>query len=484
MTSAYDRPATYREVLAVPEFRALYAAQITSMLGDQAAKVALAYLVFQRSDNPLLAALAFAVSYLPWIVGGPVLSPLADRRPRRQVMVRCDVVRAVAVGAMALPGMPLGMLFALLLGASLLMPPFEAARAATLPDVLTGDRYVVGSSLTNITSQLCQVAGFVLGGAGVALLTPRGALGVNAVSFAVSAVFIARGVQHRPAAARAGAPTLRADMVEGASVVFRSPVLRSILLLAWVGAAFTVVPEGLAVTYARQLGHGGLATGLLTAASPAGLAVGALLIGPLMAPRTRVRLMRVFAAVAFLPLLATVVRPPLWAALPLWTLSGVGLAFQVPANTTFMLATPPEARGRAFGLAQTGIQAFQGLAIAGAGALAVTMDAHLVIAAAGLAGLLSLAFLSIGWPSAALADLHAPVPPGEDLGDMTFGDIPLETPAPPLPEVAVRVGSSWSGPYLLTPRRRTLVARLFEPATPDSATPDSPERESSAPGGR
>jgi MFS family permease len=483
VTSAHDRPATYREVLAVPEFRALYAAQITSMLGDQAAKVALSYLVFQRSDSPLLAALTFAVGYLPWIVGGPVLSPLADRRPRREVMVRCDVVRAVAVGAMALPGMPLGLLFALLLGASLLMPPFEAARAATLPDVLTGDRYVVGSSLTNITGQLCQVAGFVLGGAGVALLTPRGALGLNAATFAVSALFIARGVAHRPAAARASSPTLRADMVEGASVVFRSPVLRSILMLAWVGAAFAVVPEGLAVTYARQLGHGAVATGLLTAASPAGLVVGALLIGPLMAPRSRVRLMRVFAAGAFLPLVATAVRPPLWGALLLWGVSGVGLAFQIPANTTFMLAVPPAARGRAFGLAQTGIQAFQGLALAGAGALALTMDVHLVVASAGLAGILCLAFLSIGWPSAALEAVHAPVPAGEDLrseeiGDMTFGEIPLERPAPPLPEIALKVGSGWSGPYLLTPRRRTLVARLFV------ATRDSPERESSSPGGR
>lgn len=456
MTAGVDRPATYREVLAVREFRALYAAHVTSLLGDQAAKVALAILVLNRSDSPLLAALAYAVGYLPWIIGGPILSPLADRRPRREIMVRCDVIRALAVGAMALPGMPLWLLFLLLLGASLLMPPFEAARAATMPDVLTGDRYVVASSLSNVTNQLCQVAGFVLGGAAVVVLTPRGALALNAVSFAASALFIARGVKFRPAVEREFNPTLRGDIVDGAKVVFSTPVLRSILLLAWAGAAFALVPEGLAVTYARRLGYGPMATGFLTAASPAGLVIGAVLIGRLMAPRARVRWMRALAAMSFVPLVLTFLHPPVWAAVVLWTLSGVGLAYQIPANATFMLAVPADARGRAFGLAQTGIQALQGVSIAGAGALALTMEPHVVIAVFGVAGLAAVALLGVGWPSEALAALHGPLPPDESLGDMAFGDIPIEASAPMVPDLP----AMWTGPYLLQPRRRVLLARL------------------------
>ena len=463
MSGAVDRPATFREVLGVPEYRALFAAQVTSLLGDQAAKVALAILVLNRSDSPLLAALAYAVGYLPWIVGGPVLSPLADRRPRRQVMVRCDLVRAAAVGAMALPGMPLWLLFALLLGASLLMPPFEAARAATLPDVLTGDRYVVASSLANLTNQLSQVVGFVLGGVAVGALTPRGALALNAGSFLLSAAFIARGVKHRPPAARDSRPTLRADVVEGARVVFTAPVLRSILLLAWVGAAFALVPEGLAVTYARRLGYGPLATGFLTAASPAGLALGVLLIGRLMGPRARLRAMRPLAALTFVPLVLTLLHPPVWGAVVLWTLSGLGLAYQVPANATFMLAVPAEARGRAFGLAQTGIQALQGLSIAGAGALALRLDPHEVIALAGVAGLAGVAVLTVGWPHAELAALHRPVDP--EVG--ALGEVPIEQAGTLLPEVP----ALWTGPYPLKPRRRLLVARLVQepPATPGSS---------------
>lgn len=460
-----DRPATYREVLAVREFRYLYVAHVASLLGDQAATVALSILVLERSDSPLLAALAYAARYLPWIVGGPVLSPLADRRPRREVMVRCDVVRAAAVGAMALPGVPLWLLFPLMFGASLLMPPFEAARAATLPDVLTGDRYVVASSLSNVTNQLCQVVGFVLGGAAVSVLRPQGALAVDAVTFLVSALVIARGVKHRPAVARDGRPALRRDVVEGARVVFTTPVLRSILLLAWVGAALAMVVEGLAVTYSRELGYGAKATGILTAANPAGLVVGALVIGRLLGPRQRLRWMRPLAALVFLPLVLTAFRPPVWGAVLLWAVSGFGLAYQLPANATFMLAVPAEARGRAFGLAQSGIQALQGLSIAGAGALALVLEVHHVIAIAGLLGLAAVAALRVGWPVAELAALHAPVPPGEELGDMTFGDIPIEEPGERAPDIP----ALWTGPFPLTARRRVLVGRLV----PDQARSES-----------
>ncbi|HEX8003192.1 MAG TPA: MFS transporter [Mycobacteriales bacterium] len=465
MTRPGDRPATYREVLAVREFAALYAAQITSLLGDQVARVALSLLVLNRSDNPLLAALAFASTYLPWIIGGPILSPLADRRPRRAVMVSCDVVRAVAVGAMALPGVPLWLLFGLLFGASLLMAPFEAARAATLPDVLTGDRYVVGSALANITTQFGQVAGLVLGGALVGVLTPRGALAVDAATFAISATFIATGVRHRPAASRHAAPTLRADIVDGARVVFRSSVLRSILLLAWAGATFAMVQEGLAPTYARRLGYGPLATGWLVAASPLGFVVGALVLGRMM-PSARLRLMLPLAAASFVPLVVTAVHPPLWGAIALWAASGAGLAYQIPANATFMVAVPPEARGRAFGLAQTGIQALQGLSIAGGGGLALLLEPHQVIAIAGIGGLVSVGLIAALWPARQIDAVYA-VPGEDDLG--VLGDVPIESSAP-LPELR-----TWSGPYPLTPRRRVLIARLFHHDVP-AATRDSSTR--------
>jgi len=47
-------------------------------------------LVYQRTDSPLLSAITFAISYLPWLLGGPLLSTLADRFPRHRVLIATD----------------------------------------------------------------------------------------------------------------------------------------------------------------------------------------------------------------------------------------------------------------------------------------------------------------------------------------------------------------------------------------------------------
>src|SRR5947209_15594107 len=123
---------TVRDVLANREFRAMYAAQALSVVGDQLARIAVAVLVFDRSHSPLLTAVSFGVSYLPWVVGGPLLAGYADRMPRRTVMIASDLVRLVLVLGIAIPGMPIAALLVLVALVSLMEPPFLAARASML----------------------------------------------------------------------------------------------------------------------------------------------------------------------------------------------------------------------------------------------------------------------------------------------------------------------------------------------------------------
>ena len=146
------RPATFREVFAVREFRPLFGTFLLSTAGDELARVALTVLVYQRTDSPLLSALTFAISYLPWLLGGPVLSTLADRLPRHRVLIATDAARAALLALMAIPGhAAAGAARACCLLVSLCAPPFESARSALMADVLEGDRYAVATSLTDIT---------------------------------------------------------------------------------------------------------------------------------------------------------------------------------------------------------------------------------------------------------------------------------------------------------------------------------------------
>lgn len=408
-----EQQATYREVFAVAEFRHLWFAQSLSSLGDQLAQVALAVLVYQRTQSALLTALTYALTYLPPIVGGPVLSGLADHFPRRRVMVVCDVIRAALVALMALKETPFAALCALVFFTVLLGAPFTAARAAMLPDILDGDRYVLGAAINNISHQATQMLGFVAGGALVAVVGTREALGVNAVTFLLSAVILLIGVKARKAPKdRKDRLRLWSNTRDGARLVFQDPTLRSLVSFAWL-CAFYVIPEGLAAPYAATYGKDALYVGVLMGAMPTGMVIGSFLFSRFVRPSSRIRMMGWMSMLACAPLIGCGLKPPLWGVVLLWALSGVGSAYQLAANAAFVAAVPAEGRGQAFGLAQSGILAGQGLGILAGGALAQVIGPEAVVALAGAAGLSVATMLTMLWTQVRgdiLAAMFAPPP--------------------------------------------------------------------------
>ncbi len=393
--------ATFREVLAVPEFRALYAARLLSLVGDQMTRIALAVAVYSQSKSPLLSAATFASAFLPYLVAGPVLATLGDRFPRRQVMVVCDLLRAGLLVVLAIPGMPIPALFGLLLAVVVLSAPFEASRAALMPEVLPGDLYVVGTALNQTANHLTAVIGLAIGGVAVAELHPSGALLMDSTTFVLSAVLLTAFVRK----GSVGAPqepghrsSLFADVREGAVVVLRRPVLRAVVLIAWVSAAFSIVPEGLAISYSHQIGNGDSGTGFLIASLPAGALIGNLVIGRLVAPNRRAAWMRPLGVLCVVPLIATVLQPSLPLTCLLWGVAGFGSALHLPAITTFVAHTPAAVRARAFGLADSGLQAVQGVALVAGGALAQVLAPSVVVCLAGITGLVGVGLVISVWP--------------------------------------------------------------------------------------
>ena len=365
---------TYRQVLAVREFRAIFLSYGLSILGDQVARIAVTLLVYNRSHSALAAAATFALSFVPSVVGGPLLSTLADRFPRRTVMVVCDLVRVGLVLGLAAPGLPLPAAFVLLLAVGLLEPPFESARSALVPDVLTGDAYVVGNGLLQLVGQGGQVLGYLAGGALVAATSVRGALLLDAATFAVSAVLLLAALQVRPAALAADERhSLVADTLDGARYVFGEPELRRLLGLALLGTVVMIVPEGLAVPVAASLHGGPLAAGVLTAAVPAGFVLGCVLLLR-VDPARRRRLLVPLLVGSCLPLLLTPLSQSIVLLAALWVVAGASAALQIVASAAYVAATPPQLRGRAFGVASTSLYAVQGVAVLVGGAVAEVTD--------------------------------------------------------------------------------------------------------------
>lgn len=396
MSISPARRVTFRDVFTVPEFRALWGSYVLSAAGDRLALVALTLLVYDRTRSPLLAAFAFAAGTLPYVVGALFLSAIADRFPRREVMVTCDVIRAILVVVMLLPGMPLAALIVLLYAVTAVQPPFDAARSATLRDVVQGERYALAAAVLQTTFRVMIVAGAAAGGLVVAFLGARAALGVDAGTFVVSAVLLRAGVRARPAAASASPANPLLQLGAGFRVVFGDRALRTLVLLGWL-AAFYEIPAGIAAPYAARLGGGAVAASLLIAGSQLGAAVATPLFTKRIGPLTRLRWMGPMATCTCGVLLLIALRPGLVASIAILALSSAFGMYQIAANTAFVERLPNERRAQAFGLASAGLVIGQGLAFLVAGAAAEVVPPSTVIALGGGLGAIAAFGLTVRW---------------------------------------------------------------------------------------
>lgn len=387
-------PTGYRRVFAVREFRVLFTAHALSLLGVVVSEIALTVLVYGLTGSPLLSSLVFALGFLPYLVGGTLLSGIADRHPPRRVLVVCDLMCAVCAAVMALPGTPVAVLLAMRCLIAVVAPVFTGTRTATLTDVLgDGDLFVLGRSLLRIVSQSAVLAGFGLGGVLLTVVSPRQAVAVTACSFLSSALLLRLGTRRRPARARGG-PLMRYSL-QGFRQVFADRRIRVLLLMLWAPPMFVVAPEALAAAYADEIGAGTAAVGLLMCAMPVGTIAAELYAGSLLSPSARSRIALPLAACGLLPLLFVPWAPGLgWVLLALVSAGAAG-AYTLGLDRWFVEAVPRELQGRAMTVQTAGLMTIQGVGMALAGAAAEFWPAGAVIGGAGAVGTVCCVLLAL-----------------------------------------------------------------------------------------
>jgi MFS family permease len=385
-------PVPGRRVLADREYRGLWIALALSLAGDQLAQVALAVLVFTTTGSPVATASTYALTIIPALLGGPLLSGLGDRYPRRAVMIGCDLACAALVAVMALPGISVPALCGLLFVVALLASPFTAARSALIRDVFPDDRYTAAVATTQITRYAALIAGFITGGLLLTTLSPRQALLLDAATFTLSAAVVRLTVHPRPAAHATAHPG-RAGPVAGLRLVFADPTLRRLTLYAWL-ACFHVAPLGVVIPLTTAHHGGPVAVGLMFAATSVGVAVSMTVISRRVPPQRRIRLMGPLSFLAAAPFILCWADPPLPVTGLLWAVAGAGAGYQLAANTAFVIAVPNQHRSQAFGIVAAGLNAGQGAAILAAAALTELIPPATVVAGYGLAGTLAAAALA------------------------------------------------------------------------------------------
>ncbi|MFF3540618.1 MFS transporter [Streptomyces platensis] len=384
------RPDGYRAVFAVPEFRYVFAAHLLSSLGVVVCELALSVLVFRLTASPLLSALTFALGLLPYVVGGTLLSAVADRYPARRVLVGCDLLCALAAAGMVAPGTPVVVLLVLRCVLAAIAPVFAGTRAATLGEILgEGELFVLGRSVIRIVNQSAQLAGFAAGGLLLAVVSPAAVLALTAGAFLGSALLLRLGTLARPArdgARGAARGALVAASLGGARRLLADRRVRALLLLTWLPPAFVVIPEALLVPYAGLLGTGPAGMGLLMCSMPIGAVLAESLVGTFLGPRARTRLTFPMGVFAVLPSLGFAAQPSLGWAVLLLALTGTGISYNFGVDRWFVAAVPEALLGRAMTVMQAGRMTVMGLAMGLAGVAAEYAPLRVVMPAAGVLG--------------------------------------------------------------------------------------------------
>ncbi|MGH9275839.1 MAG: MFS transporter, partial [Acidimicrobiales bacterium] len=401
--------------LSIPEYRSLWAADMISLLGDWAGRLALAVLVLDRTGSPAWAAAVTAVSLAGFVGIGQVLATLADRFGRISVMLVADLVRAAMFAAMLIH-LPVGALLVLAFIAGLATPPFEAARSAALPDLVPEHRYGDALALSGVSVQGAMVGGNALGGVLLLLLGARGALAVNACSFLVSAAIILR--LRSSAAAIAGGPshTVTGSLRAGAANLFGDRMVRRALIIIVLTGTLGTVDEALVVPYADHIGLPDGYLGLLAAAIPLGTLIGTAVIARSTDHHALLRsaaLCSAITAAAAAPLYWFEVGGP--GAFLAFMISGGMFAVSIPTNVVIGTRLRRGTRASAMGIAVGILMGSQAAGAAVGGVVASMIGSPRTIA-----GALALAAVFGAW-----ATVTTPVEPkhlaGRRRGDVTGG---------------------------------------------------------------
>jgi MFS family permease len=379
------------------EFRGMWIGSTVSTVGDQLAAVALSLLVFERTQSPAWTALTWSLTLFPPLVSGPLLGWVADRFPRRTVMVCCAWSQAALMALMAVPGVPLWLMVVLLVVVLMIATPFLAAQEASLPSVLPEKRYDDGVALFGTSVDVAQMVGLAAAGFLVIHAGPRVALGINAATFVLVAVLVQLSVRYRPAADPLGSHRDPEGPKGAFTLLVTEPRLRSLMGMRLL-AGLAMVPEGLAVPLAASL-DAVWAVGLILAIEPAANVLGvAVLFRLVRDPAKRERLIGPLAILSLAPLVMFALDPNLTWTIALLVIAGMAGAYHTPARAAWMRILPDAYRGRAYGIGRAALRSSQGGGMAVAGVVAHSVGSvTATIAGAGGIGLLLATQATVAW---------------------------------------------------------------------------------------
>jgi NRE family putative nickel resistance protein-like MFS transporter len=351
-------------------FVLLFAAQLVSLLGSGATTIGLALFAYRLAGATEATALvgnALMLRILAFLLFSQPAGVVADRWPRKRILVAADLGRAAILGLLPLAS-TIWHVYALVFVLNALTAFFTPTFEATIPAIVAEEDLVTALGLSRIATDVEALAAPAVAAAIVAGVGVDGVFWFDGATYLASAVLVLFAALPGPGE-RATPRSWRGfagDLSLGTRIVLREPSLRQAILMSFAEA--TAGAGAIVVTVAlvrNVLGRGETAVSLVMAAVGAGSALTALALGRVTGryerahsgPRELHRARHVWGRRALLTgglcmaaaLLPIASAPPLVVVAALWALLGAGQALvAIPGSTLLAEHTTPDERGRAY----------------------------------------------------------------------------------------------------------------------------------------
>ncbi len=401
------------------QFKYIAASQLVASLGDWLSFVAVLSIVAYEWDLGAQGLAVVSVAQaLPWLLAGFLSGVVADRYPRKPLLVLTNLARAACVLALVVaPGIVV--LAGLLAVKSALSALFTVTEATAVKDTVPTHELVTANALTSLVNQSSKIIGPAIGGLLFAVVGASSAFVVNSITFLVAAALLSN-LRLASDRAVADAPRERLSWTE-VTAGFRFVAGVDVLRIAMLSLSLTVflafVFDTLTPLLITDLGLDTQMLGVSIASIGAGSTLGALAIGQWAQDWPPLRLMGVaqVACGVLVALAGTLavsgVEGGLAGAVLIVTMVGVGVSAAgifIGYPTVIQSATPAHTLGRVMAVAQVLPTSLQLMAPVVAAGMAGVLDVGMVfVLSGGALTLVGVGFLrtrASGWRPAAEPD--------------------------------------------------------------------------------
>jgi len=268
-------------------FRSLFASSTTSSLGAAISLVSISWVVYHYTGSALDIAYLGLTGIVPAIVLGLIAGVVADRYNQRSLMVTADLSRMAGMALLTVflfvAGFSLPLILSVMIFVNCFSALFTPASQAILPKLVPKPSLEDANGLLQSTSSIAYSVGSAAGGILVVLVGAVWGLGINALTYALSAVFLIQIASELGRSARSSSReriSLRKGFTEGMGYVLHNRTLLEVSFGYLPSNFLSSFVSPFFVVYAgARFGGNAAVYGYLVAALAIGVAVGSLIVG-------------------------------------------------------------------------------------------------------------------------------------------------------------------------------------------------------------